>query len=257
MSHRIKIIAGNWKLNGTPEDAIEYFSSISKLGSTTKNTNSKKVIFPVAYCLHKEIQTAAKNAAFELGAQNVHWEDKGAYTGELSASVLKKIGINWCLIGHSERRQYFGETNESTGKRLSRAIQSGLNVIFCIGETLSERETGNMNSVLEAQLLPFSSILKANPPALNQIVCIAYEPVWAIGTGKTATPEQAEEAHQFIRNTLSLSLSNQDSKNTSILYGGSVTPENVASLLNKPNVDGALVGGASLKPEQFIQICSA
>jgi triosephosphate isomerase len=253
MKNRTWVLAGNWKMNFGPREALDYFSSLERelksIGPATR-----RVIFVPAYALGNEVQAAAKRTAVDLGAQNVHWEEKGAFTGELSGSALKDIGINWVLIAHSERRQYFAETDETAAKRLSRAITLGLNVVYCIGERLEERENGKTEAVLSRQLGPFCKILKEQPPKPGQIVSIAYEPVWAIGTGKTATTEQAQEAHAHIRKVLTDHIDVQVAEKLSVLYGGSVTPENVSALINQPDVDGVLVGGASLKPDGFAQI---
>ncbi len=255
MTKPIRIIAGNWKMNSSPSEAIEYFQQIAPLVSG-KNQNQKQVIFPPTYCLNSEVKNVAETAGFELGSQNVHWEEKGAFTAENSATVLRKIGFNWTLIAHSERRQYFGETDETAAKRLKAALKSGMNVIFCIGETLSERESGKMFDVLKRQTIAALSVLSDQKPSSDQIFSIAYEPVWAIGTGKTATTAQAVEAHAFIRKIASEKLGSEISKSLSILYGGSVTAENVKELLAQTEINGTLVGGASLKVESFSSICS-
>lgn len=249
----VKIIAGNWKMNSCPTDAIDYFKQISSFTSG-RNQNQKHVIFPPTYCLINEVKNAAQSAGFELGAQNIHWEDKGAFTGENSAVVLKSLHINWTLIAHSERRQYFGETDKTAATRLRAAIKAGMNIIYCMGETLSERDSGKMFEVLKKQTIAACNILKENKIPSNQIFSIAYEPVWAIGTGKTATTAQAVEAHSFIRKTVSENIDSDFSHSLSILYGGSVTPENSKDLLSQKEINGVLVGGASLKPEVFSKI---
>src|SRR5437868_3233729 len=178
------------------------------------------------------------SAGLTTFAQNVHWADEGAYTGEVSASMLKELGVAGAIVGHSERRQYFGETDETTARRADQALAWGLRVIACVGETEAEREHGETEAVLERQV----SVLPRHPDLV-----VAYEPVWAIGTGKTATPELAQEAHALIKSLL----------DAPVLYGGSVKPENAAELLAQPGVDGALVGGASLDPDSFGAICRA
>lgn len=247
--NRTKILAGNWKLNLGPSEAVQYFEQMSGL-LKEKSPTSKRVIFPVAYCLQDSVQRAAKTCGVELGAQNIHWETKGAFTGELSGQTLREMGFSWTLLAHSERRQFFGETDETAARRLKTAITLGLNVVYCIGERLEEREGGRMNEVLIRQTKAYTEVLKTTQPQASQTVCIAYEPVWAIGTGKTATPAQAEEAHAFIRAQLKSALGAAGEK-TSLLYGGSVTAQNSKELLSQPNVDGVLVGGASLKPTDF------
>lgn len=254
---RSRVLAGNWKMNMSPGEAIAYFADLSHhLGPQgASDPDVLRVIFPVAYCLGQHVQEAAAQAHIQLGAQNVHWEEKGAFTGELSCVGLKHVGIQWVLIGHSERRQYFGETNETAQRRLSTALSQGMNVIFCIGETLAQREAGKTEEVLAEQLVGFLQCLKtAMPHQPMQTISLAYEPVWAIGTGKTATTSQAQEAHAFIRKEISKVLGEQVASTLPLLYGGSVTPENARELLNLPDVDGVLVGGASLKPEGFAKI---
>ena len=184
----------------------------------------------------------------QIGAQNVHFEKSGAFTGEISAAMLKEIGISSTLVGHSERRQHFGETNETAMKRTASAIEQGLELLTCIGETLEERNLGQTRQVLETHLRPVCL------NAFGENLHLAYEPVWAIGTGVTATPEQAQEAHLFIRKLLEQKLGTQRAEKTKILYGGSVTPANFANLLLCPDIDGGLVGGASLKPDTWLQL---
>jgi triosephosphate isomerase (TIM) len=175
-------------------------------------------------------------------AQNVHWAAEGAFTGEVSAPMLQELGVAGAVVGHSERRQYFGETDETVARRTAAALEHGLRVIACVGESLEERESGQMDLVLRVQVEALAESVGA-----HEALVIAYEPVWAIGTGKTATPEQAQEAHAFIRSLL----------DAPVLYGGSVKPDNAAELLSQPDVDGALVGGASLEVESFTAICQA
>jgi triosephosphate isomerase len=255
---RTRILAGNWKMNLGPAEAVEYFASLAReLGSRRPKDDARWVIFPPAYALGRDVQQAARGASVELGAQNCHWEDKGAFTGELAAPALKGIGLEWVLIGHSERRQYFGETDETAAKRFKKAAETGLNVVFCIGETLDEREGGRTEAVLTRQLGPFIEVLRGLKPAGRPVISVAYEPVWAIGTGKTATKEQAEEAHRHIRKVVWDALGMEAAQRLPILYGGSCTPENAAALLSQPNVDGVLVGGASLKPDGYSRILAS
>lgn len=264
MAKRTRILAGNWKMNLGPNEALEYFGTIGReLGGKRPAADVRWVIFPPAYALGREVQQAARQAGIEIGAQNVHSEDKGAFTGELSAPVLKSFGIQWCLIGHSERRQYFGETDESAAARFKKAASTGLNVVYCIGERLQERESGQTEEVLTRQLGPFVAALreqiqKPNCPWPQTLSwSIAYEPVWAIGTGKVATNEQAEAAHRHIRKVVQEALGADTAEKLPILYGGSVTPENASGLLGQPNIDGVLVGGASLKPDGFARILAS
>jgi triosephosphate isomerase len=255
---RNKILAGNWKMNLGPAEAVEYFASLGReLGSRRPKDGARWVIFPPAYDLGRDVQQAARGVSVELGAQNCHWEDKGAFTGELSAPALKAIGLEWVLIGHSERRQFFGETDETAAKRFKKAAETGLNVVFCVGERLDEREGGRTEAVLTRQLGPFIEVLRGLKPPGRLVFSVAYEPVWAIGTGKTATTEQAEEAHRHIRKVVWDALGMEAAQHLPILYGGSVTPENSAALLSQPNVDGVLVGGASLKPDGYSRILAS
>jgi triosephosphate isomerase len=254
---RQKILAGNWKMHNGPLEALEYFHKIAhELASHPLKPHTKRVVFPPAYALSSEIQKTARNSEIELGAQNVHWELKGAFTGELSAQALKTIGIGWVLIAHSERRQFFAETDETAARRLRTSLNEKMNVIYCIGERLEEREGGKTEIVLSRQTLAFTNILK-ELGVPQSTVSIAYEPVWAIGTGKTATLEQAEAAHKHIRKVVWDELGLETAQALPILYGGSVTPENAKALLSQPNIDGVLVGGASLKPDGFAKILTA
>ena len=203
--------------------------------------------FTALYAIRKELE----GSPIHLAAQNLYWEEKGAFTGEVSPLMLKEVGCDYVIIGHSERRQFFGETDETVNRRIKAALAQGLKVIFCIGETLREREEGKTFSVIESQV---EGGLKGLDDKKMRNMATAYEPVWAIGTGKTATPEQAEEVHRFIREKLEKLYSREVSEEIRIQYGGSVTPENVKGLMNQPNIDGALVGGASLKAESFSKI---
>lgn len=190
-----------------------------------------------------------------IGAQNAHWEMKGAFTGETSGPMLKEIGVGHVLVGHSERRQYFGETNATVAKRCASLLKQGFEVLVCIGETRAEREAGRTNTVIREQLLALFHEGDTNCGAyLGKSLNVAYEPVWAIGTGLTATPEQAEEAHVEVRSVLTKCVSENAAASTSVLYGGSVTPANFESLLACPNIDGGLVGGASLKPQDWLTL---
>lgn len=264
MATRTRILAGNWKMNLGPNEAPEYFNAIAReLGGKRPSSDARWVIFPPAYALGREVQQAAKSAGVEIGAQNVHSEEKGAFTGELSAPVLKSFGIEWCLIGHSERRQYFAETDETAAARFKRAALTGLNVVYCIGERLQERESGQTEDVLTRQLGPFIAAMREQlgggdcPWPARAVWSVAYEPVWAIGTGKTASNEQAEAAHRHIRKVIWDGLGMDVAQRLPILYGGSVTPENTSGLLTQPNIDGVLVGGASLKPDGFARILAS
>ena len=203
--------------------------------------------FTALFAVWKELE----GSPILLAAQNLYWEEKGAFTGEVSPLMLKEAGCSYVIIGHSERRQFFGETDETVNRRIKAALTQGLRVIFCIGETLKEREEGKTFPVIERQV---EGGLKGMGDKEMRNMVVAYEPVWAIGTGKTATPEQAEEVHRFIREKLGKFYSQEVTEGVRIQYGGSVTPENVKGLMNQPNIDGALVGGASLKAESFSKI---
>jgi triosephosphate isomerase (TIM) len=227
------LIAGNWKMYKGPAETAEFC-----LGLRAQELDGVEVVVcPPFVSLAVAVQLLA-GTEIAVAAQNVHWEDEGAYTGEVSASMLREVGVYGAIIGHSERRQYFGDTDETVGKRVHAALQAGLFVIACIGETEEERERGETEDALRRQL----SVLE---PDDNLV--LAYEPVWAIGTGKTATPDMAQEAHAFVKSQL----------DAPVLYGGSVKPDNAAELLGQPDVDGALVGGASLELESFTAICRA
>jgi triosephosphate isomerase len=227
------LIAGNWKMFKGPAEAAAFCRALRErdLGS------AGVVVCPPFVSLAAAVQALA-DTEIAIAAQNVHWEAEGAYTGEISAPMLRELGVYGAIVGHSERRQYFGETDEGVGRRAAAALESGLAVIACVGETESEREAGQTEAVLGRQ----ASVLEAHDDLV-----VAYEPVWAIGTGKTATPEIAQEAHAYIKTLLDVP----------VLYGGSVKPENAAELLAQPDVDGALVGGASLDVDSFASICRA
>jgi triosephosphate isomerase len=198
--------------------------------------------------------TETKGTGIAIGAQNVHWEKSGAFTGEISGQMIKELGIGVALTGHSERRQYFGETDETVRKRTESLLEQGLQIVACIGETRTERESGQTVAVLQRQITSLFSGQKDLGPYLDGKLSIAYEPVWAIGTGLTATPAQAEEAHQVIRKSIWDRFGMDAAGKVSILYGGSVTPENIEALMSCPNIDGALIGGASLKPEGYLSM---
>jgi triosephosphate isomerase (TIM) len=227
------LIAGNWKMYKGPAQTAEFCVALREENLAGVDV----VVCPPYVSLPVAVQLLA-GTEIAVAAQNVHWEEEGAYTGEISAAMLRELGVYGAIVGHSERRQYFGETDETVAKRARAALAAGLFVIACVGETEQERERGETEEVLRRQV----SVLEA-----DDNLVIAYEPVWAIGTGKTATPEIAQEAHAFVRSLL----------NIPILYGGSVKPDNAAELLGQPDVDGALVGGASLELDSFTAICRA
>ncbi len=262
------LIAGNWKMNHGLADTERFFREMKALSESRLRPQDFKwlesqqlqaAIFPPIISIPAAQQIASQSPfPVAVGAQNVHWEPKGAYTGEISGPMLKELGVHWALVGHSERRQYFGETDETARKRTEALLKDGFRVILCIGESRTEREANQTHEVITRQLqgaIPTPGQGAAN--FLDGTLLIAYEPVWAIGTGLTATPAQAEEAHAQIRALLEKRFGAAAAEKTQILYGGSVTPENVDSLLACKNVDGALVGGASVKPDSFLALLAA
>lgn len=265
------LIAGNWKMNHGLKETENFFSELEKQTRSvfsadfeTKRNSLRVCLFPPFTSLIKAQSEAPRLSSppVLIGAQNAHWEKSGAFTGETSGPLLRELGIQWVLIGHSERRQFFGESNSTVRKRTESLLLQGFHVVLCIGETLEERKTGKTKEILAQQIregIPdLTSILKISRESnLGPELIVAYEPVWAIGTGLTASPSEVEEAHQTIRHLLSEQIGSDLSKQTSILYGGSVTPLNIDSLLACPNVDGALVGGASLKTESFTALLVA
>lgn len=246
---RKKMIAGNWKMN---MDLTESQNLISRLtsGLIGKKLNCEVIICPPFTSL-SEAYTLIKNTPIKLGAQNMYFEQSGAFTGEISAKMLKSVGCEFVIIGHSERRTIFRETDGFINEKLKAALAAGLNPIFCIGETLEEREAGKEKEVLKKQLS--EGLDEISVDQMRKII-IAYEPVWAIGTGKTATPSQAEEMHDYIRNYIKDDFTDEIAANLIIQYGGSVKPENARELLSQKDIDGALVGGACLKADLFIGI---
>jgi triosephosphate isomerase len=242
---RKPIIAGNWKMNMTATQARELASKFIPLVASVRD---RDIVLGPPFTALGVVAETIKGTNIGLAAQNLHWEDKGAFTGEISADMLLDSGCKYVIIGHSERRQYFGETDETVNRKVRQALKKGLLPILCVGETLAEREAGRLNDVISRQV---TGGLKDISAADMQKIVIAYEPVWAIGTGKTATPEQANEVHALIRQKIMALYSADIAAGLRIQYGGSVTPENVSLLMGMPDIDGALVGGASLKPESF------
>ncbi len=237
---RTPIIAGNWKMNNTASEGVALVETLKPL---VKDANCEVVVCVPAIDI-PAIAAAIKGSNIKLGAQNVHFAEKGAYTGEISANMLKEYGVEYVIIGHSERRQYFGETDETVNKRMLAALAAGLTPIVCIGETLEERETGKTEQVLDKQILEgFKGI-----DDISKIV-IAYEPIWAIGTGKTATDEQANETIGYIRKKLAEVFCPVCAEKVRIQYGGSMNAQNAKGLMAQPEIDGGLIGGASLKPD--------
>ena len=242
---RRPILAGNWKMNMTATQARELALKLIPLVSGAKD---RDIVLGPPFTSLSAVAETIKGTNIGLSAQNLHWEDKGAFTGEISADMLLDSGCKYVIIGHSERRQYFGETDETVNKKVKQALKKGLLPILCVGETLAEREAGKLNEIIGRQV---TGGLKDIPASEMAKIVVAYEPVWAIGTGKTATPEQANEVHALIRQKVKALYNADIAEGLRIQYGGSVTPENVSQLMAMPDIDGALVGGASLKPESF------
>lgn len=245
---RTPFICGNWKMYKTTGEAVAFVEAAKALVAGAKDVQIG--IGAPATCL-KMLADAAKGTNIEIGGENCHWEKEGAFTGEISTGMLLDVGCSFVIIGHSERRQYFGETNETVNKRVKAALAAGLTVIMCCGETLADREAGRTNDVVNEHI---TKGLEGLTAAQMAKVVIAYEPVWAIGTGKTATPAQAQEVHAVIRATLAKMFGKETADATRIQYGGSVKPENVKEIMAQPDVDGALVGGAALKPDSFAKL---
>ena len=240
-------IAGNWKMNLVPSEAAKY---ASELAAAAKDAKVKVMIAPTYVCLPAVVE-AVKGSKIIVAAQNVNDHEKGAYTGEISCAMLKDIGVNTVILGHSERRQYYGETNEFINKKVLFALASGMDIDLCVGETLEEREGGRLEKVLADQI---NIGLEGVTEEQMAHVTIAYEPVWAIGTGKTATPADANAAHEYIRGLIAKKFGKDVAEKQIIQYGGSVKPSNVKELMACEHIDGALVGGASLTLEQFLPI---
>ena len=245
---RTPVIAGNWKMNTTPSEGAKLAQELNDL---LPDTDGVDVIIAPPHTHLFSVNEIIKNGPIKLAAQNIHFKDSGAFTGEISAEMIREIGCEYVIIGHSERRQFFSETDESVNDKTRAALDSGIKPIVCVGESLEERESGKALDVILKQL---EGGLKDLPKELSMAIIVAYEPVWAIGTGKTASDEQAEEVHKFIRESLERIFGQEISSSTRILYGGSVKPDNIDGLMAQPNIDGALVGGASLKAETFKNI---
>lgn len=248
MASRKPIIAGNWKLNKTIKEAIELVTLLKRRIGDLQNV---EVVVCPPFTALSEVSEILLESDIRLGAQDLYWEEKGAFTGEVSASLLKDAGAQYVIVGHSERRQLFHETDQAVNKKAKAAIKAGLTPIVCVGETLAEREAEKTFKVIETQLK--GGFANFSSEDMKRVV-IAYEPVWAIGTGKVATPGQAQEVHAFIRKELSKAFGNELAQNLNILYGGSVKPDNISNLIGEGDIDGALVGGASLDADQFSEI---
>lgn len=246
MKKRKVFIGGNWKMNFNHIEGREF---VEKLIKSLRNTEEKEVVLFPPFTTIFSVAEIIKNTKIKLGAQNTHWEDKGAFTGEISPQFLIALGCEYVIIGHSERRKYFFEDNEMINKKIRKVLSSNLKPVFCIGENLKEREEGKTLMIIENQLREGLKDVKE----LDEMV-IAYEPVWAIGTGVNATPAQAREVHSFIRDFISKNYGKEKNENLRIIYGGSVNKDNIKELLKEEEIDGVLVGGASIKLEEFIYI---
>lgn len=247
---RKNIVAGNWKMNN---DLPQTEALITDLKKQKQTSDAEVMIAPTFTNLWHAFE-ALRVSDIEVIAQNMYFAENGAYTGEVSASMLKSVGINTVILGHSERREYFNETDELLAKKVNASLANDMRVIFCFGEELSDRKSGNQERIVESQIK--NALFHLNVSAFKNIV-LAYEPVWAIGTGETATPEQAQDMHAFIRKTLTNRYGKDVADSVSILYGGSVKPNNAKEIFSKPDVDGGLIGGASLNAEDFFAIVNA
>ncbi len=245
---RTPVLAGNWKMHKTAPETIAF---LERLIPMVAGAAPREIVICPPFVNLPAAIGAARATRIEIGAQNLFWLKEGAYTGEVSAPMLTSIGCQWVIIGHSERRQYFGETDETVLKKIIAALEAGLKPIVCVGERLEEREANATEIVLGSQ---FASGIAPLEPGQFSKICIAYEPVWAIGTGKTATPEIAAAAHHFLRSEIRGRFGDEAAAACRILYGGSVKPDNIGGLMAQPDIDGALVGGASLDPESFASL---
>jgi triosephosphate isomerase len=244
---RKPLMAGNWKMNKTILEAV---SVVKSLKGAVAGVDGVEILLCPSFTALYAVSSEVKGSNINIGAQNLFWETKGAFTGEVSPAMLKDTGCSYVLVGHSERRQYFGETNETVNKKTKAALAIGLIPVVCIGETLSQRESDITFQVIEKQI---KEGLAGLTPEQASLVVIAYEPVWAIGTGKTAAPDQAQEVHAFVRKIYAQTYKEAADK-VRILYGGSVNPANVSELMKQPDIDGGLVGGASLEAESFAKL---
>lgn len=247
---RKNIVAGNWKMNNDLPQTEELITELLKQNQTS---DAEVMIAPTFTNLWQAFESL-RQESIEVIAQNMHFAENGAYTGEISAGMLKSIGIQTVILGHSERRAYYNETDESLAKKVDAALAHNMRIIFCFGEELADRKAGNEEAVVSSQIK--NALFHLGADAFKHIV-LAYEPVWAIGTGETASPEQAQDMHAFIRKTLADKYGNDVADSVSILYGGSVKPANAKEIFGKPDVDGGLIGGAALKAEDFYAIVNA
>lgn len=247
---RQKIVAGNWKMNKNLEEAKELIKGIKKEVKAGLEENIRVIIAPSFVNLQLAVKKTKKSVV-EVAAQNMHQAKSGAYTGEVSADMLTNLGVNIVILGHSERREYFGETDELLAEKVNVALGNGLEIVFCFGELLEDRKSGNHFKIVEIQLK--KALFHLQKTNFKNII-LAYEPVWAIGTGETASPEQAQEMHAFVRELFAKEFGKETADTISILYGGSVKPANAKEIFSKPDVDGGLIGGAALKAEDFAAI---
>lgn len=247
---REKIVAGNWKMNNNFDETKKLIKEIKKEVDFLELHNTRVLIAPTFVNLKTAVKKT-KDSKIEVIAQNIHQADKGAFTGEVSANMVYSIGVKTVILGHSERREYFNETDEILTKKIHTALKNNLEIIFCFGEKLEDRETENQFKIVENQLK--NTLFHLKKDDFKNII-LAYEPVWAIGTGKTATANQAQEIHAFVRELLSEKYGKEIAESISILYGGSVKPNNAKEIFSKKDVDGGLIGGASLKAEDFVEI---
>ncbi|WP_350294046.1 triose-phosphate isomerase [uncultured Croceitalea sp.] len=247
---RTKIVAGNWKMNKTLQETE---TLAAELAAKLPDTEAEVIVAPTFVNLTAAVRSL-ENSTIQVSAQNMHFAENGAFTGEISADMLLDINVEVVILGHSERRSHFGETDDFLAKKVSAALAKNMRIIFCFGEELEDRKSGNHFNIVESQLK--NALFNLDASAFKSIV-LAYEPVWAIGTGETASPEQAQEMHAFIRETMAAKYDNTTANNISILYGGSVKPANAREIFSKPDVDGGLIGGAALNSDDFIAIVRA
>ncbi len=250
---RKNIVAGNWKMNNDLSASKKLAKQVAKLVRKNKVKGTKVIIAPTSVNLER-IAKLTRKSKVKVAAQNMHFAENGAYTGEISAQMLKSIDVKTVILGHSERREYFGEDDALLAKKVDAALANKIEVIFCFGEVLADRKAGNEEAVVGSQIK--NALFHLEASAFKNIV-LAYEPVWAIGTGETATPEQAQDMHAFIRKTLVDKYGAEVADNVSILYGGSVKPANAKEIFSKPDVDGGLIGGAALSADDFLAIVQA
>ena len=250
---RKTVVAGNWKMNVTLPEGQSFISDLKKYLAENKPRQVEVMIFPT-FPLLPVLLHEAESSGIIIGAQNCHHEAKGAFTGEVSAAIIRSSGVKWVIAGHSERRKYFNEGNDLLASKIDMAFHYGLNVVYCCGETIEERKAGNHKEIIRKQIS--EGLFHLTSEDLKNLI-IAYEPVWAIGTGETASPAQAQEMHEFIRGLIREKYGEETAEEIHILYGGSVKPENAGELFSRKDIDGGLIGGASLKTEDFTQIITA